>query len=64
MVDKVFKIPLSEIDTVTEAELNGFAQVLSSVPPDPRIFGILGTESDWTLYDPSSPNRPFHLSIP
>ena len=50
IIDKVLEIPASEINTVTEAELSGFAEVLSTVPPDPRIYGVLGSESDWTMY--------------
>ena len=49
MVDSVLKIPENEVGTVTDAHLDGFAQILTATPPDPRILGVVGTESDWTM---------------
>lgn len=48
IIDKVLNIPSNLDIIITEAQLNGLAQVLSAVPPDPRL--LLRVESDWILY--------------
>ena len=49
IIDSVLTIPEAEFETVTDANLTEFAEVLSSVQLDPRLYGVLGPEPDWTM---------------
>ena len=49
VLDKVFRIPIIEISTATEAELNDVVSLQLVQPVDQKLVGFLGPESDWTM---------------
>jgi hypothetical protein len=50
IIDSVLTPPLSWLTTVTEADLTGSFAIIAGTSPDPRVLGVLGGTSDWTLY--------------
>ncbi|KAJ9615038.1 hypothetical protein H2200_001112 [Cladophialophora chaetospira] len=52
IIDEVFRIPIVEIPTATEAQLNDVVSLQLVQPVDQRLVGFLGPEADWTLLAP------------
>jgi hypothetical protein len=49
VVDEVLRIPIVEVTTATEAQLNDVVSLQLVQPVDQKLVGFLGFDPDWTM---------------